>query len=392
MNIRRIITFIFVLASITALAVGLSSCERIAPMMTDTETPPMEETPPMMTEEMAIGVALAQTGEFAEPYGIPMQRGLELAQEEINMLGGPSITFVSADPQSTIEGAKTAVQELVDQGVPAIIGIGISTHLEQAFPIAQEAGVVAFSPISSAAGLSGEIGDFVFRTGLTVSILNSNGTMVTHAKLGYKKAALIYDAADTYATSSNEAFGKTLMELGVEVLPAETFQTGDTDFSAQLTNIMSMEPDTLFISALAGEMTQIITAVKSLGISAQLIVPDLTAKEIQEVGDAAEGAITFSGWYDMADTPGNQAFVEKYKAKHGIAPGPWAAQAYATLYVLANAIMNAQSPDAMGIRDALAQTMDLPTILGNFSFDPDGEAVYNPIVFMVKDGELQLFE
>ena len=54
--------------------------------------------------------------------------------------------------------------------------------------------------------------------------------------------------------------------------------------------------------------------------------------------------------------------------------------------------MNAQSPDAMGIRDALAQTMDLSTILGDFSFDPNGEAIYNPIVLMVKDGELQLFE
>ena len=387
MIIRKFATFAFIFA-LVALVIGLSGCERIASMVSDDEMPSTEEMMPM---EITIGVAVAETGEFAEPYGIPMKRGLELAQEEINMLGGPSITFVSADPQSTIEGAKAAVQSLVDQGVPAIIGIGISTHLEQAFPIAQDAGVVAFSPISSAAGLS-SLGDYIFRTGLTVSILNSNGTMVTHAKLGYKKAALIYDEDDTYSTSSNEAFEKTLMELGVDILTVETFKTGDTDFSAQLTNIMSMEPDSLFISALAGEMTQIITAVKSLGISAQLIVPDLTGKEIQEVGDAAEGTIAFSGWYSMADTPGNQAFVEKYKAKHGIAPGPWTAQAYATLHILAKAIMKAQSPDAMGIRDALAQTMDLPTILGNFSFDPNGEAVYNPIVFRVMDGELQLFE
>ena len=392
MNIRRIITFAFIFAAIAAMTVGLSSCDRTPSMMPDAEMPEMEEMPPTMAEGITIGVAVAETGEYAEPYGIPMRRGLDLAQEEINMLAGPSITFVSADPQSTVEGAKAAVQSLVDQGVPAIIGIGISTHLEQAFPIAQAAGVVAFSPISSAAGLSGKIGDFVFRTGLTVSVLNSNGTMVTHAKLGYKKAALIYDAADTYSTSSNAAFEKTLMELGVEVLTVETFKTGDTDFSAQLTNIMDMAPDALFISALAGEMTQIITAAKSSGISAQLIVPDLTAKEIEKVGDAAEGAIAFSGWYGMADTPGNQAFVQKYKEKHGVEPGPWAAQAYATLHILANAIMNAQSPDAMGIRDALAQTMGLPTILGNFSFDPNGEAVYNPIVFMVKDGELQLFE
>ena len=384
MYIRRIITFAFILAVI-GLTVGLSGCDRIASQLSD------DQMPPPMDEGITIGVAVALTGEYAEPYGLPMKRGLELAQEEINMIGGVNLKFEFADPQSTVEGAKAAVQTLVDKGVPAIVGIGISTHLKEAFPIAQENGVVAFSPISSASGLSA-LGDFIFRTGLTVGVLNANGTTVTHGKLDYKKAALIYDAADTYSTSSNEAFEKTLMALGVEVLTVETFQTDDTDFSTQLTNIMGMEPDALFISALAGEMTQIITAAKSSGISAQLIVPDLTAKEIQEVGEAAEGAITFSGWFGMADTPGNQAFVEKYKAEHGIEPGPWAAQAYATLYILAEAIMNAQSTDAAAIRDALAQTMDFPTILGNFSFDSNGEAVYDPIVFTVKDGELQLFE
>ena len=384
-------TFTFVVAAIAAMTVGLSSCERIKSSMM-----PDAETPPMMDKEITIGVALGLTGVNAEPYGIPMQNGLELAREELNMIDGVNITFVTEDALSTVEGAKDAVQALVNAKVPAIVGIAISTHLEQAFPIAQEAGVVAFSPISSGLDASGvglsSLGDYIFRTGLTVDILNSNGTMVTHGKLGYKKAALIYDAADTYSTSSNAAFEKTLMALGVEVLPAETFQTGDTDFSAQLTNIMSMEPDTLFISALSTEMTQIITAAKSMDISAQLIIPDLTAKEIQEVDGAAEGAITFSGWFSMADTPGNQAFTQKYKDKHGSEPGPWAAQAYATLYILADAIKNAPSPDAMGIRDALAQTMDFPTILGNFSFDPNGEAVYDPIVFMVKDGALQLFE
>jgi ABC-type branched-subunit amino acid transport system substrate-binding protein len=48
--------------------------------------------------------------------------------------------------------------------------------------------------------------------------------------------------------------------------------------------------------------------------------------------------------------------------------------------------------DSTAIRDALAQTMDFPTILGNFSFDPNGEAMYDPIVLIVKDGALQAFE
>ncbi len=395
MNIRRIVTFTFVFAAIAAMGIGISGCERMQTMMPDPEMPPMEETPPMTTEGITIGVALGLTGVNAEPYGIPMQQGLELAQEELNMLGGPSINFSTVDALSTVEGAKAAVQQLVDEGVPAIVGIGISTHLKEAFPIANDAGVIAFSPISSATGLS-SLGEYIFRTGLTVSVLNSNGTMVTHPKLEYKKVALIYDEADEYSTSSNDAFKETLEELGVEILTVQTFQTHDTDFSTQLTNIKGMEPDTLFVSALAAEMTQIITQARDedtgLSDSVRLVVPDLTAKEIQEVGDDAEGIITFSGWFSMTDTPGNQAFVEKYKAKYGIEPGPWAAQAYATLYILANAIVNAQSTDAAMIRGALAMTMDLPTILGNFSFDPNGEAVYDPIVFMVKDGTLQLFE
>ena len=392
MKLKRIMTLTFVLAAIAAMTIGLSSCGRTQTMMPDAETPPMDEMPPA---EITIGVALALTGDNAEPYGIPMQRGLELAREEINMLGGPSITFNTVDALGTVEGGKAAVQQLVEEGVPAIIGIGISTHLKEAFPIAQDAGVIAFSPISSATGLS-SLGDYIFRTGLTIGVLNSNGTMVTHPKLEYKKVALIYDEADEYSTSSNDAFKETLEELGVEILTVETFQTDDTDFSTQLTHIKGMEPDTLFVSALAAEMTQIITQArdKDTGLpdSVRLVVPDLTAKEIQKVGDDAEGIITFSGWFSMADTPRNQAFVEKYKAEHGIEPGPWAAQAYATLHILANAIVNAQSTDAAMIRDALAMTMDLPTILGNFSFDPNGEAVYAPIVFMVNDGTLQLFE
>ena len=388
MNVKKIMTIAIVFA-IVALTVGLSGCEKIAPMVPDHET----TMPEMMDGEIPIGVAVALTGPFAEPYGLPMQRGFELAREEINSLTGANITFVPVDTHSTTEGAVAAVQGLVDQGVPAIVGVGISTQLKEAFPIAQENGVVAFSSISSAAGLS-SIGDYVFRTGLATNLQNPGGVMATHAKLGYTKVATIYDAADAYSTSSNEETTKALVASGVEILTAETFQTGDTDFSTQLTNIMGMEPDALFVSALSLEMVQIIVQAREIGIpaSVRFIVPDLTRDEVQKAGAAAEGAITFTNWASTSDTPGNQAFVQNYRAKHGIEPEPWAAQSYATLYILANAIANAQSADAAAIRDALAQTMDFPTILGDFSFDPNGEAMYDPIVLVAKDGELQTLE
>ena len=221
--------------------------------------------------------------------------------------------------------------------------------------------------------------------------------MATQEKLGYKKVATIYDEIDVYSTSSNEMLRTVLEANGVEILTQEAFKTGDTDFSQQLTNIMAMEPDALFISALSQEIAGILAQTPEVGFpdTIQVIAPDLTMDELQKAGDGAEGTIGFIGWSSISDAPGNQAFVRNYRAKYGIEPEPWAAQSYATLYVLANAIKTAQSTDSTAIRDALAQTTDFPTILGklgNYAFNPDGDALYDQILMIVKDGELQFFE
>ena len=389
MNIRRIITSAFLFTIIT-LTVGLSGCDKVVSAVSD------DEMPRMVSEEIPIGVVVALTGHHAEPYGFPMQRGFELAREEINNLGDINLTFITVDDMSTPDGAKAAVQHLVDQGVPAIVGLAISTHLKEAAPIAQENQVIAFSSVSSAAGLSA-IGGFIFRTSLAVNISVPSGVIATQEKLGYKKVATIYDEIDVYSASSNEMLRTVLEANGVEILTQETFKTGDTDFSQQLTNIMAMKPDALFISALSQEIAAILAQTPEVDFpdTIQVIAPDLTMDEIQKAGDGAEGTIGFIGWSSISDAPGNQTFVRNYRAKYGIEPEPWAAQSYATLYVLANAIKTAQSTDSTAIRDALAQTTDFPTILGklgNYAFNPDGDALYDQILMVVKDGELQFFE
>ena len=380
-------TFLF---PIVVLTVGFFGCDRVISVLSD------DEMPRIMSEEIPIGVVVALTGHHAEPYGLPMQRGFELAREEINNLGDVNLTFITVDDMSSPDGAKAAVQHLVDQGVPAIVGLAISTHLKEAAPIAQENKVIAFSSVSSAAGLSG-IGGFIFRTSLAVDISVPSGVMATQEKLGYKKVATIYDEIDVYSRSSNEMLKTVLEANGVEILTQETFQTGDTDFSQQLTNIMAMKPDALFISALSQEIAGILAQTPEVGFpdTIQVIAPDLTMDELQKAGEGAEGTIGFIGWSSISDAPGNQAFVRNYRAKYGIEPEPWAAQSYATLYVLANAMKTAQSTDATAIRDALAQTKDFPTILGklgNYAFNPDGDALYDQILMIVKDGELQFFE
>ncbi len=347
--------------------------------------------------EISIGVVLPLTGALAAPYGLPMQRGFELAREQINnsgQLGDTKITFITEDDQGTVEDAVEAYNKLIHQdGVPVILGPANSSQVREAFPIAQQNRVVAISSLSSASGLSA-IGDFNFRISLTTDVLVPSGIEITQEKLGYTKAATIYDKIDLYSTDSSKVVREALIANGVEILITETYQTGETDFSTQLTRIKESNPDAIFISALAPEMIKIMIQARQLGIPTDvpLIVPDLTGDEVVAAGDAAEGAITFTSWTSTVDTPGNQAFVENYRAKYEAEPNPWAAQSYAALYILAEVIANAQSTDATAIRDALANTKNFDTILGKFAFNLVGDAVYDLMVLTVEDGNFEVFE
>ena len=387
MNIRRFPQFAAVLAIIVLIA-GLSACDQIGQLLVP--APPETED---VGVEIPIGVVLAQTGPFAAAYGLPMLDGFELAREHINnsgMLGGAQITFITEDDQS--ESAVEAVNKLIHQdGVSAIVGFAISTQLEQVIPIAQENGVVLFSSVSSAPDLSA-LGDFIFRAGLNSGVLNPAAVKVTYEKLGYQKAATIYHHGDTYATRSDEEFRAALVDSGVEVIATESYEGDETDYSAQLTRIMELNPDVLFISALGSHIPPIMIQARQLMPSVAFVVPELTSIEVAAAGDAAEGTTTAIGWLNTTDTPMNQVFVQSYTAKYGEVPVAWAAQSYAALHILAAAIVEAQSDDAMAIRDVLANTRDFDTVLGAFSFDSNGEAVYNPIILTVKDGEFAVFE
>ena len=234
MNIRKYTKFALVLA-IAVLITGLSACDQI-------QQPLLPSRPQMegLRGGIPIGVLLPLTGALASPYGLPMQRGFELAREEINnsgMLGGAKITFITEDDQGTVEDAVEAYNKLIHQdGVSVILGPANSSQVRETFPIAQQNQVVAISSLSSASGLSA-IGDFNFRISLTTDVLVPSGIRITQEKLGYTKVATIYDDIDLYSTDSNKVVREALAANSVEILTTETFQTGEIDFSTQLTRI-----------------------------------------------------------------------------------------------------------------------------------------------------------
>ena len=387
MNINRVTRLAFVLTIIPLIA-GFSACDQIQGLLL-----PAPSQMENLSGEISVGLVLPITGRLAS-FGLPIQRGFELAVEEVNnsQLGDLRLKFITEDDQSTIEGAVTAYNKLIHQdGVSAIFGPTTSGQAEAAFPIAQQNQVVAFSSSSNASGLSA-LGDFIFRAGLTTDVLIPGGVRATHAKLGYQRVATIYDEIDLYSIDSHEKFRDTLTESGVEILITETFQSNDTDFSEQLTRIKDTNPDAIFIAAQLPEQTEILTQGRQLGIPTD--VPFITSliNDVENAGAAAEGAISFAGWISTVDTPGNQAFVQKYRTAYESEPNAWTAQSYASVYILTAAIAEAQSADPNAIRNALANITDFDTILGKFSFNAVGDAVYDPVVLIVKNGEFQIFE
>ena len=145
------------------------------------------------------------------------------------------------------------------------------------------------------------------------------------------------------------------------MLTTEVFQSGETDFSAQLTRIQALNPDAIFVSALPPEKPGILIQAHKLGITVPIIVSSLTSVEVDAAGAAAEGAITFIGWLTTDDTPGNQAFVQNYRETFGTIPNVFATVSYASVYILAEAIKNAEATDSNSIRDALANIRETLT-------------------------------
>ena len=392
----RITRLAFIMA-IIVLIVGVSACDQLLRILSDdqmtgTEVPQFTG----LSGDISVGVVLPLSGRLASSFGAPMDKGLQLAFEEINngQLGNARIKFVVKDDMSTVEGAVAAFEKLVHQdGVSVILGPATSAMTKEAFPIAEDNSVVAVSPTSAARGLSA-LGEYVFRVSLATDVLIPNGINATHAKLGFERAATMYDETDPFSVDSEDALQEGLAAVGVEVLATEIFEGGDSDFSEQLTRILEVDPQIVFVSSLPPDKSEILIQAREIGIpvTVPIVLRTLTAGDVEAAGSAAEGAMTFTEWASASDKSRNQLFVQNYTAKHGVEPINYAARAYGALYVLAEAIANAGSMDATAIRDALANVTNLDTIFGDFSFNEVGDAVYDPIVLIVENGKLKIYE
>ncbi|MFP5213749.1 MAG: ABC transporter substrate-binding protein [Acidobacteriota bacterium] len=348
--------------------------------------------------EVKIGFALSMTG-AAAAYGATQKNGAQLAVDEINAAAGPNdpkiVPVFDDDASVPQQGVNVYNKFISGDKVSIIIGPTLSNTAMVTNRIAQQEGVIVLGISNTAKGIT-DVGDFVFRDSLTEAVVIPNTIRVAKEKLKIAKVAVLYGNDDAFTKSGYDVFKKALTDAGIEILSEQTFAKGDRDFSPQLTQIKGKNPDAIICSALVEEASGIVGQARQLGIPANVRIiggngfnsPSL----IKNAGEAAEGVMIGAAWNATSTHPANKKFVETYTAKFNGAPDQFAAQAYAGVHIAYQAIKKAGSADRKAIRDALAQTKDFDTVLGNFSFTETREADHKPVVQEVKGGRFVVFE
>ena len=344
--------------------------------------------------EIRVGVVLPLTGDGRSANHF-VRNGMELAREEVNRyeLGSSTLEFIVEDSESSPEVAVSAFKKLIHEDkVSVILGPGYSSSAAVAFPIAQQNSVVAFSPTAAAAGL-GAIGDYVFRVPAPVSRIVQSTLEVAAAKLELNRFAVIYDSTDVFSQSGYEETAKALDELGVETLTVQAFATGQTDYSAELTRIKSLQPDVILVWSRPVQRVSIPVQGRRLGIPYDIpfLVFGFASSQIEQAGPAAEGLITGTLWSPSIDTPANRAFIENYRARFGGEADLFAAEGYVCVRILAAALRSAGSTSSELVRDALA-AIEMPTVVGQFAFDANGDPTYPAVLQVVRNGKFETLE
>ncbi|MGA8601998.1 MAG: ABC transporter substrate-binding protein [Beijerinckiaceae bacterium] len=350
-------------------------------------------------EPVTIGAIEILTGPNNK-YGIAIKNGFDLALESVNknggVLGGRPLAIAYEDSAGNKDQAINAVRQLIGRSkVPLIVGPTLSNEMFAAGPVANERKIPIVGTSTTANGITA-MGPYVFRTSLPEADVVPVTLKTAQQKLGVKKVAVMYANDDAFSKSGYDVMKGALEKLGIQTLTTETFGTKDTDFSAQMTKVKSVNPDAIVVSCLVEPAAGILLAKKAQGFPSNVRViggNGFNSPKIAEIaGDAAEGTLVGSPWFIGKADPASQKFVEAYKAKYNAEPDQFAAQAYDTLFIVAKAINDAGAAEPEKIKDALGK-VKYTGVMGPFAFtaNRDPAETSGVVVIEMHDGKFRQF-
>jgi branched-chain amino acid transport system substrate-binding protein len=379
----------FALAAIAAISVGLASCSK--------ETPPAaakKEAPPAVAkkEVIKIGVFEPLTGANGAG-GADEYDGVKLANKLFPEVLGKKIELVVVDNKSDkVEAANAATVLAQKEKVNAVIGSWGSSLSMSGGPVFAEAKIpaVAVSATNPAVTLGNE---YYFRVCFLDPFQGVVGATYAFETLKAKKVAIIREVSNDYSVGLAKFFADSFVKLtgdAASIVATADYNTGDQDFTAQLTNIKQFGPDAIFAPGNYTESALIIKQARALGIDAQFIGGDTWDYNVflDVGGQAVEGAVLST--FFANDVPINktsEAFLKSFREEYKKEPPAVAALGYDAYLVILDAIKRANSDDPQKIRDALAQTKDFEGSAGSITINAERNADKAAVFKTVKDGK-----
>lgn len=346
--------------------------------------------------DIVVGAVYSVTGSQAS-IDDPGLKGFELAAKQINEAGGVldrQIDVAHVDAASDQTQLTSVVSELIDNdGAVVLGGINDSTFALAAGPIAQSAEVPFVVSGATLPTLPEQIGDHFFMVPFGDDAQAYAIADYATNELGAKTAYVLVDQAYDFTTALNTFFQERFTENGGEIVLEDSYQSGDTDFSAQISRVRALpeQPDVLFVSAIPNEAGITTQQIRDAGLTQPILSGDgFDTPLVSEVAGENADDVFFSTHVSLdSDAEEVTSFVEAYEAEYGNPPeNAFAALGYDTMNLIAEAIEQAGEASPQAIRDALAETSDFAAVTGTITYEGESRKPTKTVTIIeVQDGK-----
>jgi len=325
-----------------------------------------------------VGIVLPLTGEQAQ-FGEIERNSFQMAVEEINKAGGVNgrtIELLIEDDTGKPDVGRSAVEKLISRDrVPVLTG-GYSSSVTYAVcAVAQQRKIPFLVTTGSADKITEQGWNYVFRICPPVSEYPKGVNSFLEEVVKPKTVAILYENT-LFGQEGAKKFTKDCEDAGIKVILKEGYEHGAIDFKPLLIKVKAAKPDLLYMISYVMDASLLMRQSKELDLSPKLFVgggAGFTLPEFAEnAGDAAENVFSATLWSPQVPYPGAKEYFENYRAKFKSVTEYHGAEAYASLYVVADALKRAKelTPDA--IREAFLTT-DMMTAFGPVKFTAYGK-------------------
>jgi len=344
------------------------------------------------SDVIKIGVFEPMTGANAAGGQLEVD-GAKLANKLYPTVLGKKVELVFADNKSDkVEAASAAANLIEQEHVNAIIGSWGSGNSMAAGDIVMEAQVPAVgasctNPLVTAGN------DYYFRVCFIDPFQGTVMAKYAANKLQAKKVALLQEVSSDYSVGISKFFSDEFIKITGDknaIVAKSNYNTGDQDFTAQLTNIKSNNPDVIFAPGNFTEGAMIVKQARQLGITVPIIGGDTwETPEFIDIGKEAVEGTVFSTFF-ASETPitsESKTFLDAYRKEFNKEPAAVSALSYDAYIVILDAINRAGTADPVKIRDEIAKTKNFPGAAGVITIDENNNAVKDAVLKVVKDGK-----